>query len=84
MWQICMDIARCVQQWIGNIALAAAGGNESLAASYVIGISVIIVTALAVLVIVLLMYANGLADGSKPQDVRVTEVGHDGMKTKSA
>lgn len=84
MWQICMDIAKCVQQWIGDIALASAGGNASLAASYVIGISVIIVAAIAVLAIVLLKYANGLADGGILQDARGTKSGHDDMQTKKS
>ena len=70
MWKICIDIARRAQQWIGSIALIAAGGNESLAASYVIGISAVFVAIIAVLVIVLLKYANRRADGGMPRDVR--------------
>lgn len=54
MWKFCLDIARCTQQWVSSIAFTAAGGSESLAASYVIGISVAIVVVIAVFVIVLL------------------------------
>lgn len=54
MWKFCLDIARCAQQWVSSIAFTAAGGSESLAASYVIGISVAIVVVIAVFVIVLL------------------------------
>jgi len=43
MWKFCLDIARCTQQWVSSIAFTATGGSESLAASYVIGISVAIV-----------------------------------------
>lgn len=54
MWQICIDIARHAQQWMSSIALTAADGNEPLATSYVVGISVAIVVVIAVFVIVLL------------------------------
>jgi len=70
MWQICLDIARCTQQWVSSIAFTAADGNESLAASYVISISAVFVAIIAVLVIVLLKYANRRADGGMPRDVR--------------
>ena len=64
------DVAGRAQQWISSIALTAADGNESLAASYVIGISAVFVAIIAVLVIVLLKYANRRADGGMPRDVR--------------
>lgn len=70
MWKFCIDIARHAQQWMSSIAITAADGNESLAASYVIGISAVLVAIIAVLVIVLLKYANRRADGSMPRDVR--------------
>lgn len=70
MWKFCLDIARCTQQWASSIAFTAVGGNESLAVSYVIGISAVLVAIIAVLVIVLLKYANRRADGGIPRDVR--------------